>query len=63
MRLPKRRWLTSWFSGLVAPAGSDYTKLWSELRDSIALLKTREPGPGHAGFHHLVGDYSVGYYG
>ncbi|EIW59235.1 Metalloprotease [Trametes versicolor FP-101664 SS1] len=45
------------------PAGSDYTKLWSELRDSVALLKTPEPCPGHAGFHHLVGDYSVGYYG
>ncbi|KAI0670768.1 Metalloprotease [Trametes maxima] len=41
----------------------DYTKLWSDVQESIALLKTDQARPGHGGFQHLVGDYSVGYYG
>ncbi|KAH9854692.1 metallopeptidase MepB [Lenzites betulinus] len=45
------------------PAGADYTQLWSDLRESIALLKTDKPRPGQAAFTHLAGDYSVGYYG
>ncbi|KAI0372191.1 Metalloprotease [Pilatotrama ljubarskyi] len=43
---------------------ADYTKLWCDLRESIGLLKSGDkPLPGQAAFQHLVGDYSVGYYG
>ncbi|KII91059.1 hypothetical protein PLICRDRAFT_684635 [Plicaturopsis crispa FD-325 SS-3] len=41
---------------------TDYTKLWNELRESMTMLKG-QPGPGQAGFGHLVGGYDVGYYG
>lgn len=33
---------------------TDYTKLWNELRESMTMLKG-QPGPGQAGFGHLVG--------
>ncbi|KAJ3555465.1 hypothetical protein NM688_g2565 [Phlebia brevispora] len=42
---------------------TDYTKLWSEMRESIYTLKTGKPLPGQCAIPHFAGDYSAGYYG
>ena len=41
----------------------DYTALWNELHESIALVKIGKPAPGHGTLAHLVGGYDVGLYG
>ncbi|KAF8521046.1 mitochondrial endopeptidase [Gautieria morchelliformis] len=42
----------------------DYSALWTNLRESITLLKyDKEFTPGPGGFGHLMGDYEAGYYG
>lgn len=45
------------------PEGTDYTKLWSEMREKISLVKSGEPLPGQGTFGHIVGGYDAGYYG
>lgn len=40
---------------------TDYTQLWSDLRQEISLVVGPEkPLPGQASFAHLVGGYDAG---
>ncbi|KAI6124380.1 hypothetical protein EV401DRAFT_1942804 [Pisolithus croceorrhizus] len=40
---------------------TDYTKLWTEMRERISLVKSGEPKPGQGSFGHIVGGYDAGY--
>lgn len=42
---------------------TDYTNLWTEMRERISLVKSSEPQPGQGSFGHIVGGYDAGYYG
>lgn len=42
---------------------TDYTKLWSDLRESVSLVKSGKPCPGQGTFGHITGGYDAGYYG
>ncbi|KAF8895404.1 hypothetical protein BD779DRAFT_1668682 [Infundibulicybe gibba] len=42
---------------------TDYTSLWNSLIESVSLLKTGKPCPGHGNFGHIMGGYDAGYYG
>ncbi|KAI0372212.1 Metalloprotease [Pilatotrama ljubarskyi] len=42
---------------------ADYTNLWSEMRENIALVKCVNLGPGQATLRHIAGGYDVGLYG
>ncbi|KAI6159722.1 hypothetical protein EDD17DRAFT_889802 [Pisolithus thermaeus] len=39
---------------------TDYTKLWTEMRERISLVKSGEPKPGQGSFGHIVGGYDAG---
>jgi len=42
---------------------TDYTQLWSSLRETISLVKSGKPTPGQGTFGHITGGYDAGYYG
>ncbi|KIL67827.1 hypothetical protein M378DRAFT_9095 [Amanita muscaria Koide BX008] len=42
---------------------TDYTQLWSSLRENISLVKSGKPTPGQGTFGHITGGYDAGYYG
>ncbi|KAJ8501920.1 hypothetical protein ONZ51_g322 [Trametes cubensis] len=43
--------------------GGDYTQLWTDICQSIGLLRYDKAHPGQCGLHHIIGDYNVGLYG
>ncbi|KIP08913.1 hypothetical protein PHLGIDRAFT_68434 [Phlebiopsis gigantea 11061_1 CR5-6] len=42
---------------------TDYTQLWSDMREHISLVTAGKPTPGQGSFGHIAGGYDAGYYG